>query len=200
MMKGINPWQQLTPMQEGAQFLPDTPIWEAYPEVARAIPGNPFLANELAKRYGPGVRNMSGFASEIGLGNERILIKPHDGPVGEHKDDLGVSYPDQNKIQFDRLQPQDTQRATIAHELAHIADNIKDPTFQPSKEESTDSQHHENFQFFEPEMALSMAAQRALENGLPVNKAILNQYPWLKNVAPLSSNPLANPWRGARGE
>lgn len=91
------------------------------------------------------------------------------------------------------------KKTTIMHELAHAADAIVDPAFSPERvtdldDGGVDDSRHFSQMKGEKVMADSLKNQAIIEQGLPPDPQAMGNMPWLKQVAPLSSNKLANPW------
>lgn len=84
------------------------------------------------------------------------------------------------------------QRAsTMYHELAHLGDAIVDPVHPLNL---GDNPGHFSRINDEKELLLSLLEQNNIERGVPPDPQMVNNMPWLKDVAPLSSNRIANPW------
>ena len=105
---------------------------------------------------------------------------------------MGTYSPGENKIRIAKHQSGVESLATMAHELAHAAD-IAELGGIPARE------HFTYFPMTEenPDLGLEQMVreQRLIEAGFPPDPQIVNNMPLLKKVVPLSSQPLAVPWK-----
>lgn len=165
------------------------------------------LAHELAKRYGSESWKdiANSFQGDVGLDPYTIPIKVEPAAFGAAD---GTFSPSSGRISISPNSPGGLSRSafptTAVHELGHAWDDVRGIR-------SKDAQHHsqitplhpgENRDIgsFEPNTIALIAAQNAKENDLPMNPAYNDMYPNLRDVKPLSSNPLAGPWQGIKGE
>ncbi len=168
------------------------------------------LNEEVRKRYGaapnladarPGERNPesaqfgSRLMEDMGLGAYKVPygIRPLAEPQKGYRR-LGQFNEVTGRLEVDPYNSDSDWPATLTHELGHMADS----TVVAPDDRSIDTmmqEHHRMLPDFDNEMARSMKAQSAIEKGEKLPAAVA-RYPWLKDVVPLSSNRLANPWSG----
>lgn len=97
------------------------------------------------------------------------------------------------KISLGDTPDKDIRASTLYHELAHLGDAIVDP-IHPSNLQGEENPRHFSKINDEKELLLSLLEQNNIERGVPPDPQMVNNMPWLKDVAPLSSNRIANPW------
>lgn len=197
---GMNPWTRVGQRWEDS-LNQDTDKELAYryaPERIRAA--NPKVGwesgdqVESAKTLTEAEREIKALTEDIGMGGYDLKRKwvPQGAlgdAVGDYTHRLGT---------IRGLPDADHFLGTEAHELAHAADRTKDGYDSPTSWSGRPykmNQHHKHYEDFHNDFGDQLRAQRRIEFGEPVPKEILARMPWLKQVNPMSSNRLANPWR-----
>lgn len=158
------------------------------------------LGAALKRRYGnaewPGLPER--MMDDMGMRKQRLKLRLEPGMLTQDKV-LGTFTPETGRTRIATDMSNNAMDATLAHELAHMADHVfQTPAVNQGSQQTR--LHHSNFANFEPEMAKSIDEQQAIELGLPPNPALLGKYPWLRKVKKNSSNRLASPWSGAKEE
>ncbi len=149
-----------------------------------------FLYDSLKGRYGK-----SSWTDIADLYQKEIGLDPYSVKVKTRKElpanVNGVYSPSTRAVVLNPNILKDNAKttSTMVHETSHAADDILAPR-QSYKD------HHKNYNDFDLETPMVLKAQRIIEEGGELPKALYDRYPWLKNVTPLSSNPIANPWSG----
>lgn len=157
------------------------------------------VAGALAERYGTQDPDLIGelFSQEIGLGAYKIPRITHERNQGQDIQNKGVSMgafaPTSRRIKLaKRLSPED-RAGTLVHELGHAAD-FAETGYLPPEDDPEGFGHHKYFASFEEELPRMLTMQKEIELGLPVTSTRSRRYPWLGDLNPLSSNPMASPW------
>lgn len=160
------------------------------------------FAQAVQERYGdmPADKLAAAVSSEMGLDPYKIRVNLNSkkvipgawGQFSREKGKLQVAPPSEDF-------PAYLHKPTVVHELAHVADAVADPGFfsAPVAERvgnSVDDSKHFSLMGGEGQMGDSMHAQHLLEQGLPADPQVMGNMPWLRQVAPMSSSKLANPW------
>lgn len=194
MDASANPWQPRPEINGG------TPLWAADPE--QVIAPRPqwdddtLLALSLMDRYpGQGKSGIMDSYQEDLLPNTIVPVTTHPKGLFDStgRQLYGRYSPEEGAVHLNTAVDPVEQLAAFPHELGHALDDFQSYDFGAGHP-TGDVEHHKYFVRFEPEMAQSIEAQKAIEQGLPVHPAILARYPWLRDVKPASSNRLANPW------
>lgn len=167
---------------------------------------NALIADAAVARYGqPNAKDWRKTAVnadlDMGLGRYKTKINedvPNLTVKGEPA--YGVYSPKRNTFTADKYTAPADKLATAMHEFAHLADTANGMYSYTPGATNSDSglnnpNHHKDFVNFEGEMPLIMAAQNNIEHGLPVDPALLDRYPQLRDVRAQSSNYLAVPWK-----
>ncbi len=179
------------------------PLWAAEPSaVAAERPmelNNRLLVNTMRERY-PDQGNeqiMESYRQDLGGGptpefHNGMRLQSGAPLAGKFQPDYaqGVA----PKIYINSKIDPDQQLAAYPHELAHFGDQGAGGGDYFPPDTHRHDMHHRDFVSFEPQMAQSMDAQAAIENGLPVRRSVMEAYPWLTHVKANSSNRLASPW------
>lgn len=158
------------------------------------------VAGALSERYKTQDPALIGdmFAREIGLGPYKIpvvsqMLNPWKSPM-EEGFSMGQFVPLSRTVRLEqRLTPEEIA-GTLPHELAHVADFV-DSGYTPGPENTEGFSHHRDFASFEAELPRVLNMQKEIEMGLPVASTRSRRYPWLGDLNPLSSNPMAHPWK-----
>lgn len=144
------------------------------------------VADALERRYGS--RNWKQLAAplsdDFGLSDYRVRVGPSPGILAK-RGAWGKTDYDRGRVGLEPTASGDNQSATLAHELGHVADEVK---MGPGPG------HHRAFANFEEEFPVMLGEQQAIELGLPGNPQVKGAYPWLSTVQPEASNRLASPW------
>lgn len=130
---------------------------------------------------------------EMGLGPYKNRLSPAAGELPQ-MDLMGAYTPDDNRIRLASDLTPDERLSTLAHEMGHAADHAFGGNYDHPIDEKKGMPHHRFYKDFESELAHGMEEQKLREAGLPLDQQLAPTYPWLKNVKPESSNPLATPW------
>lgn len=173
------------------------PLWAATPDQAVSprsqLGDDTMLGTAMLNRYeGQPARGVMNSMSEDMIPNTSVRTVMHPNGLLKANGDktFGMYLPGTQSIHLDASAPAYEQMTTYPHELAHAADNIRGlPMNQPAG-----PTHHADYVNFEPEMAQNLDATRAIEQGWPVNPAIMQRYPYLNKIKSQSSNRLASPW------
>lgn len=170
---------------------------------------NNLLSDSIQKRYGKITPNnwvdtLDRVYKDMGLSKYNTEINPSLENLKVGKAPVYGLYDfTKNQLTLDRNQLAAQKVATGMHELGHMADMASD-FYALSKGAKTpgagldNPNHHRDFVNFEAEMPLVMESQNYIENGIPVDKEVMDRYPQLKKVVPKSSNMLAVPWNSKR--
>lgn len=143
------------------------------------------LADRLMRDMG-----MEGYNLEMNL-DSKIQ------PLTKEGFTYGFFEPGKNQMYVNKRIPKGApdRAATIYHELGHMGDQIVDPAYL-YRDTSRPGDSHFKFYPEEQEGLLkSLEAQYMIEKGGMPSPQVMENMPWLKQVAPNSSNMLANPWR-----
>lgn len=169
-------------------------------------PADDRFAERLMQRYGK--REPDELANavhkDMGIGPYRILLNTeqdltHKGHSGSFKDSEA-----RLEVGKDWIEKKPAWAAnTIFHEMAHGASGALS-TGQPGLvKEMMDSEYTPpdapgHFAGYKNryDLARALDEQMRIQDGQEPDANRLAQYPWLKEVAPLSSNALATPWGG----
>ncbi len=156
------------------------------------------MADAMYERYkNPSWKELAKqFHQEVGLND----IGPYKLKVSEQSMnpwDMG-SY-NGEMIKLNKSQNDSGKLMSTIHEQAHAADDLVHNWNPPNSQAMGGPLHFKDFTDFDPEMAMSIKTQNAIEQGREVPKELLKRYPWLQDVNPNSSNQLANPWTSLRG-
>lgn len=185
--KKSNPWSGVP----GYESVPLKQEGVAPPE-----PQDVRIAAALRDRYpGMSTAKMAGvLREEMGLAPYKIKMNLNSKPEQLPEDAVGGFYRGSGKLKVlgGGIHP-DTKLTSVYHELAHAGDAVVDPGFMGTRGHDLKGAH---FSKIPDEMALaqSLEEQAKIERGAPTDPQVVNNMPWLKRVAPLSSNRLANPW------
>ena len=157
------------------------------------------LGNLLERRYPQKEEGAAMFAmmQDLGLGDYNLVVNPQaprsrmGAEVGSDEVLMGEYDPGDNRVKINKglVDPRD-RKQTIFHELAHFGDQVEDPTFNLIDQPT----HFKHYPKGEETMLNSIIHQKAIEQGFDPDPQAMSDMPWLKQVAPLSSNKLANPW------
>lgn len=162
---------------------------------------NQALVQELEARYGSKRARdvLPLYADDLGIGKYNIKVTPTKNLLAERRA-WGQHLPDHGQLLYQaNVQDPYHETATLAHEMAHVADDVLQSSYSGNSKVS--SSHHTGMPGeyeFEPHMAQSLAAQQLIELGFPLAASAYKDSPWLREVKPLSSNRLASPWSNAK--